>query len=238
LPNTKALKYQKDFKLFNEIKLIARNAFPDDEELKITKDESKMLQAMIDEHIKSNGVENLLAEPISIIDKDQFKKEIMDASSATKELKMRNNLKHTIKVGLDKNPDFYKPLAQRLDELLKQKEAQRIDEAQLLIAYSSIQDEIINEQKEGEQKGFKTERERAVYNSMKLIFDEDAEDATKTLFDQLKGELDIVDWQGKGQVLNEIENKIMRFLKDNLVREDAKLKAKEMVDVLIKNKDA
>ncbi|MFN6085550.1 MAG: type I restriction endonuclease subunit R, partial [Fluviicola sp.] len=113
-----------------------------------------------------------------------------------------------------------------------------IDEAQLLIAYSSIQDEIINEQKEGEQKGFKTERERAVYNSMKLIFDVDAEDATKKLFDQLKGELDIVDWQGKGQVLKEIENKIMRFLKDNLVREDAKLKAKEMVDVLIKNKDA
>ncbi len=238
MPNTKALKYQKDFKLFNEIKLIARNAFPDDEELKITKDESKMLQAMIDEHIKSNGVENLLAEPISIIDKDQFKKEIMDASSATKELKMRNNLKHTIKVGLDKNPDFYKPLAQRLDELLKQKEAQRIDEAQLLIAYSSIQDEIINEQKEGEQKGFKTERERAVYNSMKLIFDEDAEDATKTLFDLLKGELDIVDWQGKGQVQKEIENKIMRFLKTKLEREEAKFKAKEMVDVLIKNKDA
>lgn len=238
LPNTKALKYQKDFKLFNEIKLIARNAFPDDEELKITKDESKMLQAMIDEHIKSNGVDNLLAEPVSIIDKDQFKKEIMDASAATKELKMRNNLKHTIKVGLDKNPDFYKPLAQRLDELLKQKEAQRIDEAQLLLAYSSIQDEIINEQKEGEQKGFKTERERAVYNSMKLIFAEDAEDATKTLFDKLKGELNIVDWQGKGQVLKEIENKIMHFLKTKLERDEAKAKAKEMVDVLIKNKDA
>jgi len=28
---------------------------------------------------------------------------------------MRNNLAHTIKVGIDKNPDFYKPLAQRLD---------------------------------------------------------------------------------------------------------------------------
>jgi type I restriction enzyme R subunit len=238
LPNTKALKYQGDFKLFNEIKLRARNAFPDDEELKITKDESKMLQAMIDEHLTSNGVESLLAEPISIIDKDKFKQEIMNASPATKELKMRNNLKHTIKVGLDKNPDFYKPLAQRLDELLKQKESQRIDEAQLLIAYTSLQDEIIEEQKEGEQKGFTTERERAVYNSMKLIFGEDAEDATKTLFDLLKGELNIVDWQGKGQVQKEIENKIMRFLKTKLEREDAKAKAKEMVDVLIKNKDA
>lgn len=238
LPNTKALKYQGDFKLFNEIKLRARNAFPDDEELKISKDESKMLQAMIDEHLTSNGIVSLLSEPISIIDKDKFKEEIMNASPATKELKMRNNLKHTIKVGIDKNPDFYKPLAQRLDELLKQKEAQRIDEAQLLLAYATIQDEIIEEQKEGEQKGFTTERERAVYNSMKLIFGEDAEDATKTLFDLLKGELNIIGWQEKGQVQKEIENKIMRFLKTKLEREDAKAKAKEMVDVLIKNKDA
>jgi len=238
LPNTKALKYQGDFKLFNEIKLRARNAFPDDEELKISKDESKMLQAMIDEHLSSNGIVSLLAEPISIIDKDKFKEEIMNASPATKELKMRNNLKHTIKVGIDKNPDFYKPLAQRLDELLKQKEAQRIDEAQLLLAYATIQDEIIEEQKEGEQKGFTTERERAVYNSMKLIFGEDAEDATKTLFDLLKGELNIIGWQEKGKVQKEIENKIMRFLKTKMERDEAKAKAKEMVDVLIKNKDA
>jgi type I restriction enzyme R subunit len=238
LPNTKALKYQGDFKLFNEIRLRARNAFPDDEELKISKDESKMLQAMIDEHLTSNGIVSLLAEPISIIDKDKFKEEIMNASPATKELKMRNNLKHTIKVGIDKNPDFYKPLAQRLDELLKQKEAQRIDEAQLLLAYTDLQDEIIEEQKEGEQKGFTTERERAVYNSMKIIFGDDAEDATKTLFDLLKGELNIIGWHEKGQVQKEIENKIMRFLKTKLERDEAKSKAKEMVDVLIKNKDA
>jgi type I restriction enzyme R subunit len=45
-----------------------------------------------------------LAEPISIIDKDKFKEEY--ASPATKELKMRNNLKHVIKVGLDKKSRF------------------------------------------------------------------------------------------------------------------------------------
>lgn len=237
LPNTKALKYQGDFKLFNEVKLRARNAFPDDDELKISKDESKMLQAMIDEHLKSNGVHSLLAEPISIIDKDKFKEEIMNASPATKELKMRNNLKHVIKVGLDKNPDFYKPLAQRLDELLKQKEAQRIDEAQLLIAYTALQDEIIDEQKEGEQKGFVTERQRAVYNSMKTLFDGTAEDATKTLFDLIQGELSIVAWENKGQVQKDIENKIIRFLSTKLERSEAKAKAREMVDILKKNKD-
>ena len=238
LPNTKALKYQGDFKLFNEIKLRARNAFPDDEELKITKDESKMLQSMIDEHLTSNGIVSLLAEPISIIDKDKFKEEIMNASPATKELKMRNNLKHTIKVGIDKNPDFYKPLAQRLDELLKQKEAQRIDEAQLLLAYSTIQDEIIEEQKEGEEKGFTTERERAVYNSMKVLFGENAEDATKTIFDLIQGELNIVGWQTKGQVQKDIEVKIMRFLGTaNIERAEAKAKSKLILNVLIKNQD-
>lgn len=237
LPNTKAMKFQGDFKLYNEIKLRARNAFPDDEELKVTKDESQMLQSMIDEHLKAEGVENLLAEPISIIDKDKFKEEIMNASPATKELKMRNNLKHTIKVGLDKNPDFYKPLAQRLDELLKLKAEERITQLELLKAYTEIQDEIISQQKEGEEKGFTTERERAVYDSMKVLFDEDAEEATKTLFDLVKGELNIVGWQAKGQVKKDIENKLMRFLKTKLERSESKIKAKELVDVLIKNKD-
>lgn len=238
LPNVAAMKYQKDFKLFNEIKLRARNAFPDDDELKVSKDESKMLQAMIDEHLKAQGVENLLAEPISIIDKDKFKEEILNASPATKELKMRNNLKHTIKVGLDKNPDFYKPLAQRLDELLKQKKEERITQTQLLLAYAEIQDEIIEEQKEGADKGFVTDRQRAVYNSMKTVFGEDAEDATKTLFDLITAEMGIVGWQSKGRVKKDIENKIMRFLKTKMGRADAKAKAKEMLDTLIKNKDA
>lgn len=238
LPSTKAMKFQGDFKLYNEIKLRARNAFPDDEGLKISKDESQMLQSMIDEHLKSEGVENLLSEPISIIDKDKFREEIMNASPATIELKMRNNLKHTIKVGLDKNPDFYKPLAQRLDELLKLKKEERLTQTELLIAFAEIQDNIIGEQKEGEEKGFKTERQRAVYNSMKVMFKEDAEDATKTLFDLIKGEMNIVGWEAKGRVKKDIENKIMRFLKTKLERAEAKVKAKEMVDVLLKNSDA
>lgn len=238
LPNTKAMKYQGDFKLYNEIKLRARNAFPDDDELKVSKDESKMLQGIIDEHLKSEGVESLLSEPISIIDKEKFKEEIMNASPATKELKMRNNLKHTIKVGIDKNPDFYKPLAQRLDELLKLKKDERITQLELLKAYADIQDEIIDQQIEGEEKGFKTERERAVYDSMKVLFNNNAEDATKTIFDLIKGELDIISWQTKGRVKKDIENKIRRYLTTaKIERNEAKLKAKELVDVLIKNKD-
>ncbi|MCD6179068.1 MAG: type I restriction endonuclease subunit R [Bacteroidales bacterium] len=239
LPNTMAMKYQGDFKLFNEIKLRARNVYPDDEELKITRDESNMLQSMIDEHLKAAGVENLLAEPVSIIDKDKFKEEILNASPATKELKMRNNLIHTIKVGMDKNPDFYKPLAQRLDELIKQRKEERLTQMELLKMFADIQDEIIAEHKEGEEKGFKTASEKAVYSSMKILFDDNAEDATKTIFELIKGELNIVGWADKGQVQKDMENKIMRYLKTaNIERTEAKSKAKEMVDIIKKNNDA
>ncbi|WP_017732540.1 type I restriction endonuclease subunit R [Nafulsella turpanensis] len=238
LPNTKAIKYQPDFKLFNEIKLKARNAYPDDEELKISKDESRMLQSMIDEHLKAGGVENLLEEPVSIIDKERFKEEIMNASPATKELKMRNNLKHTIKVGMDKSPDFYKPLAERLEELLKQRKEERITQTELLKAFADIQDEIIDQQKEGEQKGFTTERQRVVYDSMKAIFDGEAEDATRTIFDLIQGELNIIGWEHKGRVKKDMENKIMRYLKVKMERSAAKEKARELVGLIEKNKDA
>ena len=177
-------------------------------------------------------------QPIAIIDKDKFREEILNASPATKELKIRNNLKHNIKVGLDRNPDFYKPLAQRLDELLKLKKDERITQLELLKAFTDIQDEIIAEQLEGEQKGFNTEQQRAVYYSMKTIFEADAEDAAKTLFDVIKGELNIVGWQEKGQVKKDIGNKLLRFLKTKMGRIEARAKAKEMVDVLIRNKDA
>ena len=239
LPNVAAIRFQSDFKLFNELRIRAANAFPDDEELKVTKEESKMLQAMIDEHLTSLGVSSLLEEPISVIDRDKFKEEIMNASPATKELKMRNNLKHTIKVGLDKNPDFFKPLAQRLDELLKMRENERINNTELLKAYATIQDIIIDEIKEGEEKGFVTDSQKAVYNSMKTIFAKDAEDATRTLFDLIKGELNMINWHSRGQVKKDIEDKLVRYFKTaKLERKEAKAKAKELIDVLIKNKDA
>ncbi len=238
LPNTRALRFSKDFKLFNEIRLRARNMYPDDEELKVTREESKLLQEIIDEHLQSEGIQNLLEEPVSIIDKDRFRQEIQHASPSTRELKMRNNLKYAIKVGLDKNPDFYKPLAQRLEELLKLDKEKRVTQIELLKAYADIQDEISDHQKEGIDKGFTTERQRAVYDSMKIIFDGDAEDATRTLFSLIEGELNIVGWEDKSMVQKDMENKLTRFLKTKMDRADAKRKATEIIDVIKRNKDA
>ncbi|SMB92135.1 type I site-specific deoxyribonuclease, HsdR family [Hymenobacter roseosalivarius DSM 11622] len=235
LPNQAAMKYQGDFKLFNEIKVRARNTYPDDEELKISKDESKMLQQLINEHLLAAGVQNLLEEPVSIIDREKFKQEILNASPGTKMLKMRNQLKHVIKLGMDRNPDFYKPLAQRLEELLKEYEAQRLDQAQLLLAFSELADTVSNENQEGNAEGFHTESQIAVFNSMKTIFDGQATAATHELFELVSGELEIVGWRDKGEVRNTIESKIRKLLSATMERPAAKEKAKELVEILRKN---
>ena len=60
LPNAAALKLKPDFLLFNEIKAEARNAYPDDENLNISADESQMLQDMIDEHLKAKGIKTYI----------------------------------------------------------------------------------------------------------------------------------------------------------------------------------
>ena len=235
LQNTEAMKYFNDFKLFNLIKAKASNAFEEDNELKISNEESKKLQKLIDEHLKVEGVANLLNEPVSIIDKEKFEEEIRNANPATKELVMRNKLTHTIKVGMGKNPDFYKPLAQRLEELLALKKANRIAQLELLEIYKEMQETIISEEQESKAKGFHTTQESAVYNTMKILFNGDAENATKNLFTNIAGELEIVGWENKGRVLKDIEKKISNVLIEVLERQEAKVKAKEIITILKKN---
>lgn len=235
LPNQVALKYESDFKLFNEIKVRARNTYPDDEELKVSPDESKMLQQLVNDHLTSQGVQNLLAVPISIIDREKFKQEILNASPSTKMLKMRNQLKHVIKLGMDRNPDYYKPLAQRLEELLKEYEAQRLDQAQLLLAFAQLQEDVIHENQEGNAHGFLTEGQVAVFNSMKTIFDGEAAVVTTKLFELVSGELEIVGWREKGEVRSDMESKIRKLLAGKLERVEARQKAQELVEILRKN---
>jgi type I restriction enzyme, R subunit len=107
-----------------------------------------------------------------------------------------------------------------------------------LKAYADMQDELVSHTREGEEKGFTTERQRAVYDTMKTIFNEDAEDATRTLFDLIKGELTIIGWEEKTTVQKDIENKLTRFLKTRMDRAAAKAKSLELITVLKRNKDA
>lgn len=237
LPDRAALVLKPDFLLFNEIKFKARSFYKEDEGLKITDDESQMLQTLIDEHLKSQGIKSILEEPISIIDKDKFAETLQNASPDSKELKMRNNLKYTIKVGLEKNPDFFRPLAERLERLLKEREAGRLKQLDLLKAFGGIQDAMANEQKENEKKGFVTLRQIAVYSSLKVLLGngDAAEKTTHAVFDAIEGELNVVGWIDNNRVCHNMEKKIRKVLRASGVESEVKKKAQALLDLIKRN---
>jgi len=55
------------------------------------------------------------------------------------------------------------------------------------------------------------------------------------VFDLIEGELSIVGWKDKGKVINDMENKLTRYLQVGMARPEAKQRAKELVEVLLKN---
>ena len=58
------------------------------------------------------------------------------------------------------------------------------------------------------------------------------------LFEKIREDLDIVEWEKKGRVKKAIENKIVQLLQEKLDRSSARQKAKRLLDLLKKNKDA
>lgn len=236
LPSPHALQYEYDFKLYNQIKAEARNAYMD-ETLKISEDDSQKLQALIDEHLKANGIQSLLGEPVSIIDREAFEAEMRNTfSDKSKELKMTYRLKHTIKIELDKNPEFYKPLAERLEELIQKRKQERITQLDFLKEFEAIQNKIVNKSKEAESLGFKTEREFAVFKTLENKINGDSKFITEILFKALASELNIVDWQNKEQIQKEMRKKIKETIREKVPPEKLNEIAILIVDQLKLNK--
>lgn len=173
LPDAFATKYDYDFKLFNELKLMVR-----DPKEKITREDSKKLQMIIDEHLRANGIEYLLQKPIDITDYKQFQAEL------TREGKHNplDKAKAIIKANEDENP----ALALELSELLERKlQDTNIDRKQAVIDLFSDMEEIINRHKKRyANAGLSDEKQLVVYDLVKE-FTEEGSELTLQIFDVL-----------------------------------------------------
>jgi type I restriction enzyme R subunit len=173
LPDAFASKYDYDFKLFNEIKYMIR-----DTNEKITREDSKKLQMILDEHLRANGIEYLLEEAIDITDYKKFTQEL------AKEGKHNplDKAKAIIKANEEDNPE----LALELSELLEKKLIDaKIDRKQAVIDLFSDMEEIINRHKNRySDVGLSDEKHLVVYDIVKEL-SEDADKLTLDIFDSL-----------------------------------------------------
>lgn len=235
LPDESALEYKNDFNLFNEIKLEAANAYVD-KSLRISKDESQKLQQLIDEHLRARGIINLLDEPISIIDIEKFEEEINNTKDGkSKELKIKNRLKHKISIELDKNPDFYKPLAEKLEELIEERKQGRLTQLELFEEFDKLQEKIRNKDKEAQGLGFHSEREFAVYKTLDSKIEGEVRETTATFFKSIEDELSIDGWETKGQVQKAIRVKIKDVIRGKVPAKELQPTTVTLVDILKRN---
>lgn len=183
LPDAFASKYDYDFKLFNEIKMMVR-----DTKEKITREDSKKLQMILDEHLRANGIEYLLEEAIDITDYKKFAQELAKEGRHNP----LDKAKAIIKANEEDNPE----LALELSELLERKLLDaKIDRKQAVIDLFSDMEEIINRHKNRYSNvGLSDEKHLVVYDLVQELTDE-ATELTLDIFSELD------EWLNKPAIL-------------------------------------
>ena len=183
LPDPFASKYDYDFKLYNEIKMMVR-----DPKEKITREDSKKLQMILDEYLRANGIEYLLEEAIDITDYKKFQEALVREGKHNPLDKARA----IIKANEEENPE----LALELSELLERKlQDAKIDRKQAISTLFSDMEEIINRHKNRYSSvGLSDEKQLVVYDLIKEKTQE-ATELTLEIFDALD------EWLSKKAIL-------------------------------------
>jgi type I restriction enzyme R subunit len=116
LPRPEALPFVRDAERLGEIYARARNRYRENLP-QLDKSIGRKVQALIDEHIISLGIDPRIP-PISITDA-KFAEQIgRQASDRAKASEMAHAIRHHIKKKLDEDPVHYQKLSERLEEIL------------------------------------------------------------------------------------------------------------------------
>lgn len=237
LPDDYAAQYGYDFKLYNDIRNKAANTYVDNS-LHLSSEDYKKLKKLMDEHLRASGVSHLLDEPVAITDRKKFQEELSKVSDLkTRALTIENRIKHKITVEIDKNPEFYKPIAELLQELIEKRKAGIMSVAELLEEYEKMMERI---SKHGNG-GFETEQEFAVFKTLEKHVDGRAEELTpellKVAYEQITDRTGkvIADWHTKEYEMKEMRNAIKMRMKDELGMKAAANLAQDVVEILRKN---
>lgn len=133
LPDVRGVPFKPFFTLFAEIRLMLRDKLPGNTyRERITKLESVLLQQLLDEYIAASPAKSLLGKEVSILDASDMARLKKLANPGSQALVMKNQLRHTIVTGRDKDPAFFDKLAEELEKLLAEEKAGRISQAQFL----------------------------------------------------------------------------------------------------------
>jgi type I restriction enzyme, R subunit len=237
LPDVRGLPFKPYFTLFAEIRLMLRDKLPDATyRERITQLESALLQRLLDEYIAASPAKSLLGREVSILDASDMARLKQLASPGSQALVMKNQLKHTIVTGRDKDPAFFDKLAEELEKLLEEEKAGRISQAQFLEQLELFGQRVADKDKTG----FETPAHSAVYRYLAALLGEDtARAATTKLFEDpsLSQTLAASNWKQMLDLHPEMRDLLRKLLMPlaGWERAVAREHAARILEILLKN---
>lgn len=119
MPRAEAGPYIGDMKRLGEISRAARNRYRT--EMYSVADSGAKVRDLIDQHIYSTGVDPKI-EPVALLS-DKFEEHLDSLKSEkAKASEIEHAIKHHITVNIDKDPEHYRKLSERLEEILRANE--------------------------------------------------------------------------------------------------------------------
>jgi type I restriction enzyme R subunit len=225
LPDPRALPYVGDARWLGKIRMTAAAKYRD---AKIdVSDCGAKVKKLIEEAVIADGIQ-ILVKQVSLFTPEFEKKMAALKGDEARASEMEHALKDEIHTKLEEDPAFYSSLRERLEKILEDKKAQRIDAAQQLKLYEALKQEAGGRAQAAEKVGL-SETGFAIYGLLvvqKAVnvgeikgaaygapIDEAKRALAEVLEEQLAAKAEIIDWIHKDEVQREMRQLIKRQLR-------------------------
>jgi type I restriction enzyme R subunit len=243
LPEPRALPYVSDARWLGKIRGTAAAKFRDD---KIdVSDCGAKVRKLIEEAVIAEGIQ-ILVKQVSLFTPEFEQKLKMLKSDEARASEMEHAIKHEIHVKLEEDPAFYSSLRERLEKLIEDRKAKRLDAAQQLKLFEQLRGELRGRTAVAQSLGM-SETSFAIYGLIadprptKLgepagsygAVDDSRKELAGILEEQLEPQVTIVDWVTKDDVQREMRRLIKRQLRAaGLAPEKIDPMAESVVDLM------
>ena len=228
LPDSAAAPFLNDLKRLGKISVGARNLYRD-EQLNISGAGEKV-RKLIEEHVYSTGVDPKIP-PVDLLAVDYREKLSHHKSSRSKASEIEHAIKHHIKINFEDDPEYYRKLSERLEDIIRRREEKWDELVQLLLDF---RDNIESDhQKQAEDLGLSS-TELSFYNILMaelaegnddVAMDAKSSEKVKEVVQSLVAKLDeatqIVDffdkWDEQKRVRRDIKRVVIKNFDESLV---------------------
>ncbi len=221
-PDAKALAFVDDARWLGKIRAAARARYRDGK-IDIS-DCGAKVRKLIEDSVLADGIE-LLVKEVALFSKDFDDKLAALKTNKAKASEMEHAIRHEIHVKLDENPAFYESLRERLEEIVRNRKAKRIDDAQQIALFQALLVDTATGQSESADALDLSESGYAIYGVLdqarsivSAAQDRGSSyapnrDLASLIDDAIEPFTKLVDWQDKEDIQREMRQRVKKILR-------------------------